>query len=199
VTSGQLLSGFAGALIVFVLGVLGAWWRAERERRGLLRLLWAEIDHNAEVVRTIAQRRGNNPLDWIGHPDLPSIKAQTWRDVQGRAAALLPNELTQALLAYYAPLEMVLTLLRFQDPVSDAADRSFRGAVKEIKPDWDVAVTDNPYRERLEQMLAAQDTARDRIRGYLSVSWADILLLVVADLLQAVVDWSKRLRRIFER
>jgi hypothetical protein len=48
VTPGQLLSGFAGALIVFVLGVLREWWRNERERRGILQLLW---DVHLEVRR----------------------------------------------------------------------------------------------------------------------------------------------------
>lgn len=50
-----LFSGVVGALIVFVLGLLREWWREEREREGLLRLLLAEIDHNAEVVRTIRE------------------------------------------------------------------------------------------------------------------------------------------------
>lgn len=181
-TTGQLLSGFLGALIVFVAGVVREGWRNEQERRGILWLLQAEIDHNAEVIRTISERRGENPVAWIGHPDLPSIKAETWRGLQGRAAALLPDELTKALLAYYAPLETSRTLLRFQDAVNDSADRGFRGAIKEMKPDWNVAATRNPYLEYLEQTLAAQDTARDRIRGYLALSWADVLLLSLAGL-----------------
>ena len=184
-TTGQLLSGFLGALIVFVVGVFREWWRNEQERRGLLRLLRAEIDHNIEVVRTVSERRGERPVGWIGHPDLPSIKAETWREVQARVAALLPIDLTNALLDYYAPLETSRTLLRFQNVANDAADRGLRGAVKEMKPDWNVAATRNPYLEYLEQTLGAQDTARDVIRGYLSLSWADALML-------SLVGWSRR-------
>ena len=68
---GVLLSGFLGALLVFVLGAAREWWRNERERRGLLRLLLAEIEHNDEVIRTIAERlRREFPVeDLIGHPD----------------------------------------------------------------------------------------------------------------------------------
>ena len=49
----MLLSGAVGAMIVFVLGALREWWREERE--GLLRLLLAEIDHNAQVEHTIGE------------------------------------------------------------------------------------------------------------------------------------------------
>ena len=86
----SLLSGFVGARTMFGLGVLREWWRNEQEWQGLLRLLLAEIDHNSEVVRTITDRSGKRPVDWIGHPDLPSMKVVVWRDLRGglpRAAA----------------------------------------------------------------------------------------------------------------
>ena len=44
-----LLAGSVGALAVFVLGIIREWWRNECERRGLLVLLLAEMEHNAEV------------------------------------------------------------------------------------------------------------------------------------------------------
>jgi len=83
----SLLSGFVGARIMFGLGVLREWWRNEQEWQGLLRLLLAEIDHNSEVVRTITDRSGKRPVDWIGHPDLPSMKVVVRRDLRGRAPA----------------------------------------------------------------------------------------------------------------
>jgi hypothetical protein len=52
----SLLSGLIGALVVFFLGGLREWWRNEQERRGLLILLLAEIEHNVEVIRTIEDR-----------------------------------------------------------------------------------------------------------------------------------------------
>jgi hypothetical protein len=116
----------------------------------VLRLLRAEIEHNAVVVSTIAERRGDRIVDWIGHPDLPSMKVETWHDVRERAAALLPAEIMAALEGYYSPLETSLTLLQFQDAVNDSADRWFRGEIKRVKPEWNVAATSNPYREYLE-------------------------------------------------
>ena len=51
-----LLSSLLGAILVFALGVAQESGRDERERRGLLLLLRAEIGHNANVVCTIAER-----------------------------------------------------------------------------------------------------------------------------------------------
>ena len=50
-----------------------------------MRLLLAEIEHNAEVIRTIAERlRREFPLeDLIGHPDFPTLKTRTWIGVRG--------------------------------------------------------------------------------------------------------------------
>jgi hypothetical protein len=39
-----------------------------------------------------------------------------------------------------------------------------------------VEATSNPYREYLEQAVAAQHTARDRIDGYLALSMVDASL-----------------------
>jgi hypothetical protein len=47
-----LLGGLGGAVAAFLLGGFREWWREEREREGLLRLLLAEIDRNAEMERT---------------------------------------------------------------------------------------------------------------------------------------------------
>ena len=77
-----LIAGSLGALAVFLLGTAREWRRDERERRGLLRLLLAEIEHNAEVVRTVRERR---PA-LIGSLDLPSMKTEVWRDSRPETA-----------------------------------------------------------------------------------------------------------------
>ena len=69
----SLLSGVIGALLVFCLGFVRELWRDERERRGILRLLLAEIEHNIEVVRTVRESR---PA-LLGSPDLPSLRTDT--------------------------------------------------------------------------------------------------------------------------
>ncbi len=93
VSAEVLLAGSVGALAVFVLGVVREWWRNERERRGILRLLLAEIGHNAEVCRTI----GETTWDLLSAPELPSMRVGTWSDCRVRAAQLLPEYLTQGL------------------------------------------------------------------------------------------------------
>lgn len=86
-TTDVLLAGLGGALLVFLLGLFREWWREERE--GLLWLLLAEIDHNAEVERTI----GEGTWDLLSSEEFPKVSTDTWRDVEGRAAALLPDDL----------------------------------------------------------------------------------------------------------
>jgi hypothetical protein len=126
-----LLSGLIGALLVFLLGLLREWWRNEQERRGLLVLLLAEIRHNGEVIRTVQDRinPGQAMEDLIGHPHFSTQKTRTWDNVQDRAAALQPDDLMAALDEYYAPLEMLLTLVRFPNMASDSFDRTLRGQI----------------------------------------------------------------------
>lgn len=157
-------------MLVFVLGAAREWWRGERERRGLLRLLLAEIYHNAEVTETISGRlrRGGTVADLIGHPDLSSLKARTWANVQIRAAALLPGDLLGTVQRYYSPLEALLTLADFTNASSDALDRVLRSQIQEQRPDWTVAATRNPYQEQVEQFLEAQELAPAKIEAYLA-------------------------------
>jgi hypothetical protein len=157
-------------LLVFVLGVLREWWRDEQERRGLLILLLAEIEHNAEVVRTIEDRmhRDQAMEDLIGHPNFSTQKADTWDNVQQRAAALLPGDLMAALNGYYSPLETLLTLIRFANMVSDSFDRTLREEIQKTKPEWSVSATRQPYREQLQKLLDAQENTPAKIVEYLA-------------------------------
>jgi hypothetical protein len=176
---GYLLSGALGALLVFVLGLLREWWREERERRGLLLLLRAEIEHNAEVISTVSDRTKSDQAmeDLIGHPHFATQKVRTWDNVQERAAALLPDDLMTALDAYYAPLENLLTLVRFPNMVSDSFDRTLRGHIQEMKPEWSVAATRQPYKQQLEKLLAAQGCAPLKIQKYLArPKWGSLFL-----------------------
>jgi hypothetical protein len=145
-----LLAGVLGALLVFFLGVLREWWREEQERRGLLILLLADLEHNAEVIRTIYDRMdpGQAMEELTAHPHFAIQKAKTWEGVQERAAALLPDDLMEALQEYYAPLEALLTLVRFPTMASDGFDRTLR--------------------EQLDKLLKAQDDTPPKIKGYLA-------------------------------
>jgi hypothetical protein len=177
-----LLAGFGGALAVFILGAFREWFREEREREGLLRLLLAEIDHNDEVARTI----GETTWDLLSSEDFPSMTAETWRDVQGRAAALLPDDLSATLNSYYALLSTLLTLLTFSNRSNQRANRAIRKAASELLG-REFPASRNPWDEYLSATLQAQDRARAQIGAYLALQWNERLLV-------RLFRWLERLR-----
>jgi len=65
----------------------------------------------------------------------------------------------------------------FADMVSDSFDRTVRGQIQEMKPDWSVAATRNPYREQLDKLLDARELAPAKIEKYLASSRRGPLLL----------------------
>jgi hypothetical protein len=73
-----------------------------------------------------------------------------------------------ALQEYYAPLEALLTLVRFPSMASDSFDRTLRGEIQKMKPEWSVAATRQPYREQLDKLLKAQDDTPPKFKGYLA-------------------------------
>jgi hypothetical protein len=187
VNADVLLAGFGGALLVFLLGALREWWREEREREGLLRLLLAEIDHNDEVARTIGETRD----DLLGSPDFPSMTTETWRDVQGRAAALLPDDLATALNDYYSALQTLLTLLTFDDLINQRTNRATRQMFSEML-EREFPASRNPWNDYLNATLARQERARAEIDAYLKLPWDQRLLL-------RLVRWLERLGRRVRR
>jgi len=82
--------------------------------------------------------------------------------------ALLPGDLMAALDEYYSPLETLLSLMGFANMVSDSFDRTLRGKFQEMRADWPVALTRNPYREQLEKLLSAQERTPAKIEEYLA-------------------------------
>ena len=185
-----LLAGSVGALAVFVLGVVREWWRNERERRGILRLLLVEIGHNAEVCRTI----GETTWDLLSAPELTSMRVGTWSDCRVRAAQLLPEYLTQGLNDYYDSLQNLLTLLTFPNKGEERMGR-------EIKRDFvektgkqvtgsgkQITGFRNPWNDYLGMTLDAQERTRGLIETYLDRTWTD-------NLLASAVLWLERQQR----
>lgn len=148
---------------MFVMGVIREWWRHERERRGLLRLLLAEIEHNAEVARTIVES-GKPSL--IGSPDVRLMKTQTWQDTRVRAAQLLPDDLLTVLQGYYSPLETLLTLLGFADFGKEVAERNLRRIFAEELGE-DFPRSRDPWIWHARTTIEAQDLARQLIVDHL--------------------------------
>jgi hypothetical protein len=166
-----LLGGLGGAIAVFLLGAVREWWREEREREGLLRLLLAEIDHNAEVERII----GETTWDLLGSPEFPKLTTETWRRVQGRAAALLPDDLSVALNGYYSALQTLQTLVTFEKRDDHRMAREIRRGYTALTGK-EVPANRNPWDEYLKATLEAQERTRAGIERYLALRWDDRLL-----------------------
>jgi hypothetical protein len=162
VSAWSLLSGVIGALLVFCLGFVRELWRDERERRGILRLLLAEIEHNIEVVRTVRESR---PA-LLGSPDLPSLRTDTWRDTRARAAQLLPENLLSGVEGYYSLLETLLTLLRFQNMGGEYGECWLRGALSQ-KLGQDVPRSRDPFTCYTMKTVEAQEHVQGIISVYL--------------------------------
>ncbi len=129
--------------------------------------------------------------DLLGSDDFPSLTTETWRDVQGRAAVLLPDELSVALTGYYARLQTLMTLRNFEKRDDERLKRAWAQTHSELFG-MEFAGSRNPWSEYLNAMLEAQDAAREQIIGYLALPWDARLLL-------RVVRWLERLRRRVRR
>lgn len=129
----------------------------------MLRLLLAEIEHNAEVVDTA--RRDRPAL--IGSPNLSYMKTETWRATRARASQLVPRELLASLEDYYTPLEILLTLLKFEGTNQSAGERWLRAALAE-KLGEDRVAQDPPVRYAMKA-LDAQERAREQVTEYLGI------------------------------
>lgn len=96
--------------------------------------------------------------------------------MQGRVAALLPDEMSAALNSYYSPLQTLLTLRSF----GESAKRRF---IRDLKRKYtkqtgeEVPASRNPWKEYQDETLDAQERARERILAYLSLPWDDRLIL----------------------
>jgi hypothetical protein len=156
------LLGIAGGLLVDRLRSVG-------ERRGALRRLRAEIDRNEEAMQIVRERGRVRTADMIGDPALLSLTTDAWDDAA--RSGVLPDVLYEELEGYYSPLEKLLSLLRMEGSMDEFMERWLRRGVSELKPEWNIPRSRNPYVEYLDQVLEAQDRVRDRITEYLARPW----------------------------
>lgn len=159
--------------IAFLLGIGGGLLvervRRAGEQRGALRLLRAEIDRNEEAMQIVRERGRVRTADMIGDPALLSLRTDAWHDAT--RAGTLPDALFEELEGYYSPLEKLLSLLRMEGSMDEFMERWLRAGISELKPEWDVARSRNPYVEYLDRVLEAQDRVRDRITEHLARPW----------------------------
>lgn len=111
----------------------------------------------------------------LGSEDFRKVSTETWREVQGRVAALLPDDLSVELNRYYSVLQTLLTLLAFRDRDRVRANRALVQMHSELLG-MQFAGTRNPWIDYLKATLDAQNRARARITEYLTLRWDDPLL-----------------------
>ena len=178
-----LLSGVVGALLVFFLGWFLEWRRNERARRGLLRLLLSEIQHNAVVVKTIqATGRTLNSSP----EDTQRMTAEAWR-ASRQSVVSFPLDVLKALDGYYRPLEILLTLLSFPNIQEERMERGIRKMLAEALG-RDFVRSEDPWGDYERLVLVTQDHAEARIREYLASPWWGSLFL-------KPYEWLQRLRQ----
>jgi len=169
---GILLSGLIGALLVFFLQWGREWWHNERARRGLLRLLSSEIQHNAVVVETI--RDSGQTLN--SSRDVAScMTTEAWR-ASRQSVVTLPPRVLEPLDDYYRPLEVLLTLLSFPNVGEERMERWTRKMLAEALGREFVRSSD-PWGDYERIMLEAQEHAEARIGEYLARPWWSSLFL----------------------
>jgi hypothetical protein len=174
VSGWSLLSGLIGALAVFLLGWFREWWIGERARRGLLRLLSSEIQHNAVVAETI--RESGQFL--ISADATARMTTATWRASRG-AAVSLPPALLEDLDDYYQPLEILLTLRKFPGVQEERMERFIRKILSE-ELGGEFVRSKDPWGDYERKMTEAQERTQGRIRDYLSCStwWGPFVAVV---------------------
>jgi len=160
---GILLSGFLGALLVFLLGWVREIWRNSRERRGIFRLLLSELEHNAEMLQ-ISEETGQGLA--FGEP---LLNTATWHKNRARAAQLLGPDLLADLGHYYGALEMMQTLFRYPGRDQERLERMTRKMLGELLGkefprsrdpwnDYQKALTESEAKLREQLRLASEGT-----------------------------------------
>ena len=98
-----LLAGSIGALGVFVLTTLKDWVWARRlrrtERKGLLRLVFAELSRNESNLRAL--RVESIEEFAAAHLSVRALNVDTWEQARVRMAVLLGDERFRELAEYY--------------------------------------------------------------------------------------------------
>lgn len=154
---GVLLSGFLGAFLVFLLGWGREIGRASRERRGILRLLLSEIEHNAEVLQ-IVEETGQGLA--VGEP---LLRTETWHQTRARAVQLLASEQLESLDRYYATLETLQTLFSFPGKEQERLERMTRKMLGESLGEEFVRSRD-PWGDYQKALTESEADLRDQLR-----------------------------------
>jgi hypothetical protein len=112
-----LFGGAVGALSVFFLGLLKEWWQRDREQKGLLRLVDAEIGHNDSGLTELSVLEDR---DYDNEPPGRPLRLDAWEQNRAKLAQLLPHEKLTDLSTYYRNTQTLNNLL---DPHTSPSSR----------------------------------------------------------------------------
>jgi hypothetical protein len=130
----SLLSGAIGGLAILLLNILYgravAWWNRRQERKGLLRIIDAEVYENNEVLKPM-----------IRDPDLAeqypsrraSLSADAWEQPRARLAQLLRPRHIQSLVAHYASISRIKATLADGDVPTKGKSREEKQKVANVR------------------------------------------------------------------
>jgi hypothetical protein len=120
IASDVLFAGFAGALFVFVLQRLWELVRREQERRGIMRLIYAELRHNEQELHYFK----SDPQGAIRDPRINALSVNVWHSTRARLAQLLPASSVEVLALYYLLLETLQNVARYRVYPQERQQRS---------------------------------------------------------------------------
>jgi hypothetical protein len=107
----DLLSGAAGALIVFVLGVgwqaIRDWLRRRRERIALMTLVHLEVVHNERILKRLKDKRLSRRDRAV---QVKALRQDTWEQNRARLTQLEKGRIVDFLATYYTVLSTFVDL-----------------------------------------------------------------------------------------
>lgn len=124
-----LLSGFVGALLVFVLGAVRDLFARRRERIALMTLIHYEVMQNEKAIQSVETERPDD----LSNPSITDFMAglhdDAWKENRDRITQLEDNRAVELLGSYYAS---IATLIRAAYLVRDTNSRHNMDDFQEI-------------------------------------------------------------------
>jgi hypothetical protein len=165
-----LLAGFGGAFAVFLLGTLREWLQQRRERNGLLRVLFSEVDANQRSVELLLTMVHVGKGETILSLDGSQMSDETWKATRIGLARHLDGKHLAKLTEYYKGVSRLdgfiykstdsdasLKALRFMLNVLDERGREVKDVIRGYVPDAEGSRISDEDAARLEKGRSVGD------------------------------------------